>query len=104
MLDHDHGVAEIAQMGQSAQQALVVALMQADRRFVEDVHDADQARANLAGQADALRLAAGQRVGAAVEGQIVEADIDQEMQALADFLEDLRRRSRRVRPVRFRLS
>jgi hypothetical protein len=36
-----------------------------------------------------IALAAGQGVGAAVEGQVVEADVDQELQALADFLEDL---------------
>ena len=71
------------------EQALVVALVQADRRLVEDVHHADQAGADLAGQADALRFAAGQRVGAAIERQVVEADVDQELQALADFLEDL---------------
>jgi hypothetical protein len=83
VLDHDHGVAEVAQALQRAEQALVVALVQADRGFVEDVHHADQAGADLAGQADALRLAAGERVGAAVERQVVEADVDQEAQALA---------------------
>ena len=30
MLDHNHGIAEIAQVNQGAEQALVVALMQAD--------------------------------------------------------------------------
>ncbi|MNO54255.1 hypothetical protein D3C76_447210 [compost metagenome] len=91
VLHHDHRVADIAQVGEGGQQTLVVALVQADGRLVEDVHDAHQAGADLAGQADALRLAAGQGVGAAVEGQVVEADVDQELQALADFLEDLRR-------------
>jgi hypothetical protein len=94
VLDHDHRVAEVAQVLEGAEQAVVVALVQADGRFVEDVHHAHQAGADLAGQADALGLAAGQGVGAAVEGQVVEADVDQELQALADFLEDLRRRSR----------
>jgi hypothetical protein len=62
MLDHDNGIAEIAQAEQGVQQALVVALMQADRRLIQHVHHADQACADLAGEADALCFAAGQRV------------------------------------------
>jgi hypothetical protein len=52
--------------------------VQADGRLVEHVHDAGQAGADLRGQPDALRLAAGQRVGRAFEAQVVEADVDQE--------------------------
>jgi hypothetical protein len=63
--------------------------VQADRRFVEHVHDAGQAGADLRGQPDALRLAAGQRFRRAVERQVVEADVDQELQAADDFLDDL---------------
>jgi len=62
--------------------------MQADARLVEDVEHADQARADLGRQANALPLAAGERAGAAVERQIVEADVHQEAEALADLLED----------------
>ena len=76
MLDDDHRVADVAQVRQRAEQALIVALVQADRRLVEDVHDADQAGADLAGQPDTLRFAARQRVGAAVERQVVEPDVD----------------------------
>jgi len=60
VLDHDHRVAEVAQAGEGAEQALVVALVQADRGLVEHVHHADQAGADLAGEPDALRLAAGE--------------------------------------------
>ncbi len=42
VLDDDHRVAEVAQAHERVEQALVVALVQADRRFVEDVHHADQ--------------------------------------------------------------
>src|SRR5690606_36277564 len=48
VLDDHHRVAEVAQVEQRAEQALVIALMQADRRLVEDVHDADEPRADLA--------------------------------------------------------
>ena len=37
---HDHGIAQIAQLLQRAEQSAVVALVQADRGFIEDVHDA----------------------------------------------------------------
>ena len=65
VLDHDHRVAQVAQPHQRADQPLVVALVQADRRLVEHVEHADQPAADLAGQADPLRLAARQRAGRA---------------------------------------
>ena len=61
VLHHDHRVAEVAQALQRAEQPLVVALVQADARLVEDVEHADQPGADLGGQADPLRLAAGER-------------------------------------------
>ena len=91
VLDHDHRVAQIAQARERAEQALVVALVQADRGLVEHVHHADQACADLRGQADALRFAAGQAVGLAFERQVIQADVDQEAQPVADFLDDLDR-------------
>jgi hypothetical protein len=60
VFDDEHGVAHVAQVLQRLQQAVVVALVQADRGLVEHVHDAGQPGADLRGQADALRLAAGQ--------------------------------------------
>ena len=41
VLDHNHRVAKITQMRQGAEESVVVALMQADGRFVEHIHDAD---------------------------------------------------------------
>ena len=83
VFDHDDGVADIAQVSQRSQQALIVALVQPDRRLVEDVHDANQSGADLAGQPDALCLAARQRVGAAIERQVVEADVGEEAETVA---------------------
>ena len=62
--------------------------MQSDGGFVQYVHHADQAGANLAGQADALRLAARERVGAAIERQVVESDIDQKAEPFTDLAAD----------------
>ena len=67
VLDDDQGVAEVLEPDQRLDQALVVALVQADRRLVEDVEDADEAGADLGREPDALRLAAGE--GAASGGR-----------------------------------
>jgi hypothetical protein len=75
MFDHDHRVAEVAQMAQRVEQARIVALVQADGRLVENVEHAGQAGADLRGQPDALALAARQGAGIARQRQIVEADI-----------------------------
>ncbi len=68
MLDHDHGVAEVAQPPERAEQALIVALVQADGGLVQHIEHAGQAGADLAGEADALALAAGQRAGSRGRG------------------------------------
>ena len=91
VLDHDERVAEVAQAEQCVDQTLVVALVQPDRWLVEDVQHAHQLRADLRREPDALRLAAAQRVGGAVDGQVVEADVDHELQALSDLLQNLPR-------------
>jgi len=57
MLDHDDGIADIPQVAQRAEQAFVVALVQADGGLIEDIHDTDQAGAYLACQAYSLCFA-----------------------------------------------
>ena len=47
MLDDEHGVAEVAQALERFEQAVVVALVEADRGLVEDVEHARQAGADL---------------------------------------------------------
>ena len=47
VLHYYDSIAQVAQMKQGFQQTVVVALMQADRRFVEDVHDANQPGTDL---------------------------------------------------------
>jgi hypothetical protein len=91
MLDDDDGIAEIAQIDQRVEQPLVVALMQPDGGLVQNVHDAHQARADLARETDTLGLAARQRVGAAIECEVAQAHIREEAQPVADLLDDLDR-------------
>ena len=91
VLDDDQGVADVAQPLQRADQPRVVPLVQADARLVQDVEHAHQRGADLRRQPDALRLAAGERVGRALQRQVVEPDIDQEAEPLPNLLEDLPR-------------
>ena len=81
VLDHQHGVAQVAHALERLDQAGVVALVQADARLVQDVEHAHQLAADLRGQADALRFAAGEGDGRAVERQVVQPDVDHEARA-----------------------
>ena len=85
MLHDQHRVAQVAQALQGVQQAGVVARVQTDGRLVQDVQHTHQARADLRGQPDALRLAAGEGGRRALQGQIVQTHIDQEAQAGVDL-------------------
>ena len=92
VLDQDQRVAQVAEVPQGRQQPGVVARVQADRRLVEHVEHAGQPAADLAGQADPLALAAGERRRAAGQAQVIEADVDQERQPVADLAHAGRRR------------
>ncbi len=76
------------------EQAAVVARVEADRGLVEDVDDAREIRADLAREADALRLAARERRTRAVEGEVAEADGGEEVEARRGSPSAPRRRSR----------
>ncbi len=89
VFDHDHRVALALQGVQRVQQQPVVARMQADGRFVEDVADAAQIGTELGGQADALRFAARQCRRGAVKRQIAETDLLQKRQTVADLGQDV---------------
>ncbi len=88
VLDHDHRVAEIAKALQGADQLLVVALVQPDRGLVEDVHDPDEAGADLRRQADPLRLPARERSRRAPQREVADAHVLQEGEALGDLAHD----------------
>src|SRR5205085_12403302 len=88
VLDDDDGVAEVAQAAKRGEEPRVVALVQTDGRLVENVEHADEARADLRRQPDALRFAAGERFGGTAEGQIFQSDVVEKAKALANFLEN----------------
>ena len=59
--------------------------MQTDRRFVQNVEDATQVRAELRRQPDPLRFAAAQRFRGSPEGEITKPNIFHEAQPLPNF-------------------
>ncbi len=87
VFDHDQRVAEVAQPDQRVDQPPVVPLVQADRRFVQDVQHAGQPAADLGGQADPLSFPARQRPAGPVEREVVQTDVHQELQASPDLLQ-----------------
>ena len=88
VLDDEHRVAERLQPLQRRDQAVVVALVEPDRRLVEDVEDADELGADLRREPQPLRLAARQRLRGAVELEVADADVGEEGEPLADLLHD----------------
>ena len=91
VLHHDDRVALGAQRLQRVQEHEVVARVQADGRLVQDVADAAQVRAELGGQADALRLAAAQGGRRPVQREVGEPHALQEGEAGEDLGDDVPR-------------
>ena len=67
VLDHDQRVAEVPEPHEGVDESPVVALVQADRRLVEDVQHPDEAAADLGREPDALRFAPGEGAGGSRE-------------------------------------
>ena len=75
MLDNQNGIAEIAQSFERTEQAAIVTRVQADGWFVKHIKHSAQARADLRGQANALRFSARKSCGRTVQGKVTEADV-----------------------------
>ena len=88
VLDDDHRIADIAQPCQRLEQPLVVALVQSNRRLIEDVQHADETRTNLRRQANTLRLATRERRRRTIERQVPHTNVFEKRQALDDLTED----------------
>ena len=88
VLDHEDGVAQVAQLLEGLNEPVVVALVKADRGLVENVEHAAKPRSDLRGEADALAFAAGERGGVAIEREVVETDGAEKFKALDDFAAD----------------
>src|SRR6266700_1388348 len=77
-------------MFEGTEQARIVAGMQADAGLVENVENAAQARADLRGQADALRFAAGKRGRGTLQAEIAKTDGEEKIDALGNFFKRAR--------------
>src|SRR6267143_976788 len=54
---HQHGIAEVPKALEGFEKSSIVALVQSDRRLVQDVENPDETGADLRGQADSLPFA-----------------------------------------------
>ncbi len=90
VFDHQHGVAQIAQPRERIEQTIVIARMQSDGRFVQNIQHAAQFRADLRGQADALGFAARKRRGGPRQAQIIKPDGGEKLQPIANFFHHAR--------------
>ena len=79
MFHHNHRIANIAQVVQGFNQAVVITLVQTDGGLIKNIHYPNQAGANLARQADTLRFTTGECVRATIQGEIIESNIHQEI-------------------------
>jgi hypothetical protein len=89
VFDYEEGVSFVAEGEEGLDETVVVARVQADGRFVEDVEDTGEVGAELGGEADTLGFAAGKRVGGAVEREVTEADMVKELKAFGDLGNDV---------------
>ena len=87
VLHHHHGVVVGAEPVEDLHQPVAVPRVQADGGLVQHVQRVDQGRADGGGQVHPLQLAAGERPGLAVEGQVVEAHPHEVVQPAADLVE-----------------
>ncbi len=74
----------------------VIACVQADRGFVQNVKHAAKVRTQLGGEPDTLGFAAGKGRHGATKLQVAEPDFIEKAQALADFRKDIPRNLRRA--------
>ncbi len=89
VLDDEHRVPEVSELDQGVEQRLVVTGVEADRGLIENVEHTDEPTPDLAGEPDALPLAAGEGRRRTVEREVVQADIEHELKPVADLLEHL---------------
>src|SRR5262249_16922387 len=85
MLHHQYGISAIAQVLQTGDERMVVAVVQPDRRFVEDISNTHQLGSDLRSQAYALAFATAQGAGGAVERKIMQSYFQQEAKPVADL-------------------
>src|SRR5258705_2641705 len=85
VLDHEHRVANVAEMPKRGEKAFVVALVETDTGLIKNVKHPDQAGADLRGKTDALGFAATQRAAFTIKREVAEADVGGKIATAAAF-------------------
>ena len=88
MLNHEDRIAQVAETFERSEQAVIVALVQADAWFVKNIKDADQPGADLRREADALGFAAAERAALTIQREIAKADVFQKAEPGTNFFDD----------------
>jgi hypothetical protein len=88
VFDDEDGISGVTEAEERGEEAVVIAWVEADGGFIEDVEDADESCADLGSEPDALGFAAGEGGCRPVEREVFEADIGEEGEAGAEFLEE----------------
>src|SRR6266566_5437356 len=65
--------------------------MQTDARFIENIKHSSQAGPDLSGEPDPLRFAATKRAALAIEREIAQPDLEQELQTRFNLTQQFRR-------------
>jgi hypothetical protein len=85
VFDDDDGIARIAKFFEDANEAVGVAGMQTDARFIENEKGVDQARAEAGGEVDPLGFSAREGARRAIEREVAEADLVEVTKPGSDF-------------------
>jgi hypothetical protein len=91
VFDDNERVPARAKLSERGEELFIVARMQTDGRFVENVEHAAEVGTQLRREPDALRFAAGQRRDGTMKMQIAESDFSEEFQSFANFRKDIPR-------------
>jgi hypothetical protein len=89
VLDNNDGIAEVTKTVQRPQQPRIVALMQPNAWFIENVKDSREPGADLRRQPNSLRFTAGKRPALAIKCEITEANFDEKLQAGLNFAHNI---------------
>ncbi len=85
VFNYDDGIAQITQAVQGPQQLTIVALVQPNAWFVQNVKHSSKAGADLCRQSNPLCFAPGERAALAIEREITEPNFNEELQSRLNF-------------------
>ena len=88
MLDDDDGIFEVTKMFEGSNQAIIIALMKANRRLIKHIEHTLKAGANLGRKTNTLRLTTRECSGRAAEFEIIQTNVFHEANARLDFFEN----------------